>query len=157
MDAIAKFAVDRMLARLARWLRVLGADTIFDENVGGAAMLKVARAQGRIMVTRDKRLRTASEVLFLDSNHFREQLREIFAHHSIDVSQSVFSRCSRCNVLLIEVDRETVRARVPPFVYASNENFSECPACAQIYWHGTHRKRILDEVRSLGLEIIQKG
>ncbi len=149
MEAIAKFAADRMLARLARWLRMLGADTIFDESIDGAAMLKVARADGRIMLTRDKRLKTASDVLFLESNNFREQLREILAHYPFDTLENAFSRCSRCNSPLIEVGREVVRRRVPPFVYAANENFSECPQCAHVYWGGTHRERILGEIRKI--------
>jgi uncharacterized protein with PIN domain len=152
MEAIAKFAADRMLARVARWLRMLGADTLFDERLDGAAMLRVARAEGRIMLTRDKRLRTASEVLFLESNGFRTQLREILARHPFDIYRDAFSRCSRCNTRLIAIDRELVRMRVPPFVYASNEKFSECPRCAHLYWGGTHPDRILQEVRKLGLE-----
>jgi uncharacterized protein with PIN domain len=67
MDAIPSFAADRMLLRIARWLRVLGADTIFYAHLDGAAMLKLARAEGRVMLTRDKRLKTAPEVLFLRS------------------------------------------------------------------------------------------
>jgi uncharacterized protein with PIN domain len=156
MEAIAKFAADRKLARLARWLRMLDADTLFDENLDGAAMLKAARAEGRILLTRDKRLRTAPEVLFLDSNDFREQLLQVLARYPFDTSQSAFSRCARCNTLLIEVDREIVRHRVPPFVYAANEKFSECPRCAHIYWGGTHRERIVREAAKLGLDLADK-
>ena len=133
MEAIAKFAADRMLARVARWLRMLGADTIFDENIDGAAMLKIARNEGRILLTRDKRLKAAPDALFLGSNNFREQLRQILERYPFDIAKNAFSRCSRCNTLLVEVDRETVRLRVPPFVYATNQKFSECPSCAHLY------------------------
>jgi len=151
MEEIAKFAADRMLARVARWLRMLGADTIFDETINGATMLKLARAESRILLTRDKRLKTAPDVLFLASNDFREQLRKILARCPFDVLRNAFSRCSRCNTPLIEVDREVVRTRVPPFVYASNEKFSECPHCAHLYWSGTHPDRIIQEVEKMGL------
>lgn len=154
MEAIAKFAADRMLARVARWLRMLGADTIFNESIDGATMFKTARTEGRIMLTRDKRLKTAPDVLFLNSNNFREQLRQILAQYPFDVLQNAFSRCSRCNTVLIQVDREVVQLRVPPFVYASNEKFSECPNCAHLYWGGTHRERIIREIRKIGLDEI---
>ena len=157
MEAIAKFAADRMLARVARWLRILGADTIFDQSIDGAAMLKLARTEGRVMLTRDKRLKTAPDVLFLNSNNFREQMREVLTRCPFDVVQNAFSRCSRCNTPLIEVDREVVRRRVPPFVYASNAKFSECPNCAHIYWGGTHPERIIREVRKIGLDLAHKG
>lgn len=150
MEAIVKFAADRMLARLARWLRLLGIDTSFDESIDGAAMLKLARAEGRILLTRDKRLKTASDVLFLRSNRLHDQLREISSHFPLG-AQAALSRCSRCNSPLMVVDREIVRMRVPPFVYANNEKFFECPSCAHIYWSGTHPARISAEIRKIGL------
>jgi uncharacterized protein with PIN domain len=156
MEAIAKFAADRMLARLARWLRLLGADTTFDESIDGAAMLKIARAERRIMLTRDKRLKTAPDVLFLHSNNFREQLRQVIVRYPFDILEGALSRCARCNTCLIKVDREVVRQRIPPFVYAANDKFSECPQCAHIYWGGTHRERILGEIRQIGKDLSQK-
>lgn len=157
MEAIVKFAADRMLGRTARWLRMLGADTIFDESIDGAAMLKIARTEGRIMLTRDKRLKSAPDVLFLDSNNFGEQLRQILVRYPFNVFKKAFSRCSRCNTPLIEIDREVVRRRVPPFVYAANDKFSECPNCAHVYWRGTHRERIAREVRKIGLDLIDRS
>ena len=156
MEAIAKFAADRMLARVARWLRMLGADTSFDPNVGGATMLKAARAEDRIMLTRDKRLKTAPDVLYLDSNDFREQLRQIVTRYPFDTIEHLSSRCSSCNACLLEVDREVVRTRVPPFVYATNDKFFECPKCAHLYWNGTHRERIIREAREIGLHSLKK-
>lgn len=156
METIPKFAADRMLARLARWLRLLSADTIYDENIDGAAMLKVAWAEGRIMLTRDKRLKTAPEVLFLASNDFRDQLRQILTRYPFDAVRCALTRCSRCNTPLIEVSRDVVRSRVPPFVYASHEKFSECPRCAHIYWSGTHPERIFREVKKIGLNDVQR-
>jgi uncharacterized protein len=153
MEPIPKFAADRMLARIARWLRMLGADVIYDQSVDGATLLKRARDEGRILLTRDKRLKTASDALFLDSNHFREQLRIILARYPFDIRREAFSRCSRCNTPLIAVDRDVVRHRVPPFVYASNEKFSECPSCAHLYWSGTHPSRIMREVERLDLTL----
>jgi uncharacterized protein with PIN domain len=134
---------------------MLGADTIFDAGIGGASMLKVARNEGRIMLTRDKRLKTAPDVLYLESNDFRGQLREILAAYPVDIARDAFSRCSRCNALLIEVDREVVRQRVPPFVYANSGRFSACPDCAHLYWSGTHRERIIHELRQIG--IVESG
>lgn len=156
MEAIAKFAADRMLARLARWLRLLGADTIFDPAVDGAAMLKKARAEGRVILTRDKRLRTSPDALFVESNDFREQLRQVLAECPFDFRTSIFTRCSRCNALLRQVPRESVTTRVPPYVYASAENFSVCPGCAQVYWSATHRERIIRDLRAIGIDLDDK-
>lgn len=117
-------------------------------------MLKLARAQGRVLLTRDKRLKAAPQVLFLESNNFVEQLREILVRYPFEVAHSAFSRCSRCNTALIAVDRELIRLRVPPFVYASNDKFSECPNCGHLYWGGTHRERIFEQIRRMGLGLL---
>jgi uncharacterized protein with PIN domain len=153
LEATQKFAADRMLARLARWLRLLGADTIFDPLIDGAAMLKRARAESRVMLTRDKRLRTSPAAVFLESDDFREQLRQVLARHPFDFRAHVLTRCSRCNSLLNEVSPQAVQTRVPPYVFASAEKFSVCPGCAQIYWSATHRDRIIAELRAIGLDL----
>src|SRR5215813_9229850 len=105
-----------MLARLARWLRLLGADTLFDPSLDGASMLRIARSEGRVMLTRDKRLRTAADAMLIESNDFRAQLRQILARYPLDIATATFTRCSRCNAMLDRVDREILRRRVPPFV-----------------------------------------
>jgi uncharacterized protein len=146
-----KFAADRMLARLARWLRLLGADVLFDPELGGDKLLKRARTEGRITLTRDKRLRTASDVLYLESNLFRDQLREVLARFPFDPRRGAFTRCSHCNEPLAETARDTVVRRVPPFVYASQERFARCPRCGRVYWGATHPERIRRELDSMGL------
>ncbi len=100
MEEIPRFAADRMMARLARWLRLLGADVICDQRLDGATMLRWARAEGRMMLTRDKRLRTAPDVLYLEPDDFRAQLRAVLARRPFDVHRHAFTRCSRCNVAL---------------------------------------------------------
>ncbi len=140
-----------MLARLARWLRLLGADTLWDPAAGGAVMLKRARAEGRIFLTRDKRLRTAADVTFIESNGFRAQVRQVLLRHPFDPLANAFSRCARCNSRLAEASRDAVARRVPPFVYAGNERFAECPGCGRVYWGGTHPGRIIRELRAMGL------
>jgi len=146
---IPRFAADRMLARLARWLRLIGADVLFDPALGGAELLHRARDEGRIVVTRDKRLRTAPDVIFLTSNFFREQLREVLTRHPFDPRAHAFTRCSECNEPLQWLDRNLVARRVPPFVFASHEMFACCPRCARVYWGATHVSRALAEIEAL--------
>ncbi len=146
-----KFAADRMLARLARWLRLLGADVLFDPALGGAKLLARARAEGRLTLTRDKRLRTAPDALYIESHLFRDQLREVFARFPFDPRRDAFTRCSHCNEPLAVVGRDAVVRRVPPFVYASHERFALCPRCGRVYWGATHPERIRGELDSMGL------
>jgi uncharacterized protein len=140
-----------MLGRLARWLRLLGADVTFDPKLGGGDLLRAARADGRIVLTRDKRLRTAPDVIWLNANDVRGQMRETLARVPIDSDAQALTRCSRCNSILRPVSRELVVRRVPPFVYASQEHFAQCDGCGRIYWGATHAERILGELQALGV------
>jgi uncharacterized protein with PIN domain len=146
-----RFAADRTLARLVRWLRLLGADVICEANRSAVEMLGLAREQGRYMLTRDKRLRTASDVLYINNHLFREQIREVTARFPFDVRRHAFTRCSACNDLLHHVPREVVARRVPPFVYAAHETFALCDSCGRIYWKATHLERALSEIELLRL------
>ena len=128
--------------RLARWLRLLGADVIADASLTGADLLKIARADNRILVTRDKRLRTASDVFFVESNAIRGQLRETIRRFGLDPREIALTRCSRCNTALTATARELVSRRVPPYVFASHDRFAECRGCGRIYWPETHLRRM---------------
>jgi uncharacterized protein len=149
MSEMPRFAADRMLARLARWLRLMGADVLFDPALGGAELLRRARDEGRTLITRDKRLRTAPDVIFLSENLYREQLREVLERRPFDPRAHAFTRCSQCNEPLRWLDRNLVARRVPPFVFASHEKFACCPRCDRIYWDATHVRRALAEIDAL--------
>jgi len=142
MDETPRLAADRMLMRLARWLRLLGADVITDASLTGAELLKIARADNRILVTRDKRLRTAPGVFFVGDNAIRGQLREAVRRFRLDPRAIALTRCSRCNHVLTPVARELVSRRVPPYVFAGHDRFAECEQCGRIYWSETHPERI---------------
>jgi uncharacterized protein len=151
MDVTPKFAADRMLMRLARWLRLLGVDVMTDPALGGAELLKLARAEGRIVLTHDKRLRTAPDVFFIDSNDLRGQLRAVAERYRLDPRTGAFTRCSRCNLPLKSVAHEAVVRRVPLYVFASQEHFSQCEGCGRIYWPATHPERITAMIESFGI------
>ncbi len=142
MDETPRLAVDRMLMRLARWLRLLGVDVIADASLTGSELLKKARADNRILVTRDKRLRTAADVFFVESNALSSQLREAVGRFRLNPRAIALTRCSRCNQVLIPVARELVSRRVPPYVFASHDRFAECGGCGRIYWPETHPARM---------------
>ena len=150
-DEPPRFAADRTLARLTRWLRLMGADVLYDVARSGSEMLRLAREQSRNFLTRDKRLLTASDAHFIESHLFRDQLREVMARFPFDPRRFAFTRCSYCNALLQTVTRETVMRRVPPFVYAAHDKFAVCPGCDRIYWGASHLERMRDELSALGL------
>ena len=148
-----RFAVDRMLGRLARWLRVLGHDVAYGRHLGGQSLVACARREGRLLLTRDTRLVRDPNLpphLFLRSDDFRAQLREVAAAVALG-GEAAFRRCLECNRLLEAAPRERVQGRVPAFVLASQERFLSCPRCGRLYWPATHHEHMRRELATLGL------
>ena len=148
-----RFAADRMLGRLARWLRILGHDVAYGPHLRGRALVGCARQDGRLLLTRDTRLLRQRDLpphLFIESDHFREQLQQVAAAVPLG-GPRLLHRCLDCNAVLAEAPRERVRERVPAFVWQTAERFLACPRCRRIYWPATHRTHMLRELAALGI------
>ncbi len=142
-----------MLGRLATWLRLIGQDTAYGPHLAGRTLLRLARAEGREILTRNTALMRRADVpaLYIESDHFREQLRQVVRHYHIDPFAAAFTRCRRCNALLEPVPRPQAAVRVPPYVAQTAGDFVRCPRCRRIYWPGTHQERMRAELRAMEL------
>lgn len=148
-----KFAADRMLGRLAKWLRVLGQDVIYGQHLSGYGLIRAARRENRMILTRDRGLKKKQppEFLFIESDHYREQLRQVMEQCHLSFGENLFTRCLECNSLLQPRPKESVKEIVPPYVFSTQEKFSYCPECHRIYWPATHHQRMIQELTELGL------
>ena len=144
------FFADCMLGRLARWMRAVGLDTLYERNIEDEDLLERCRSEGRILLTRDTLLvKRAAEVeaLLVVSEDAREQLRQVMNHFNLPLRREMlFGRCTHCNHLVEEVGKEKIKGRVPPYVYKTEQRFTWCPNCDKLFWRGTHRKRFLKQV-----------
>jgi uncharacterized protein len=145
------FAADRMLGKLAKWLRVLGQDVIYGQHLTGYGLIRAARAEERLILTRDRRLKQKQPPPFIliASDHYREQLCQVIEACHLEIGSAVFTRCVECNALLQPKPKETVEALVPPYVFATQDKFSWCPVCRRIYWQATHHQQMLEELSKL--------
>jgi uncharacterized protein len=146
-----RFACDAMLGRLARWLRFAGFDATFMPDTPDPAVAGQARAEGRWLLTRDRRLAAAAgpRVVLLRSRTVGEQVAELRARLPLEARpEQFFTRCSCCNGSLAEVPREAVQGKVPPFVAVHASRFLACPGCGRVYWRGTHPARIARSLKA---------
>jgi len=134
---------DAMLGKLARWLRLLGFDTLYDPNWDDVTIVRMARADQRLVLTRDRLLsqRSGFSSLLIESDQFEVQVRQVLGFLQAP-AVSPGTRCSACNGLLEDVGADQVRDRVPPYVLQNHEAFRHCPTCDRIYWQGSHWQRI---------------
>jgi len=142
-----KFLADEMLGSLARWLRIMGYDTAYARDVTDSELLVQARAEDRIVLTRDRQLaeRAGEGGMFVTSDDPAEQLAEVVGRFGLRFDETR-TRCTRCNGALLERTPAEVKDRVPPLVLERQDAFLQCSWCGQIYWHGTHWDRIVEQV-----------
>lgn len=142
-----------MLGRLVKWLRIIGQDVIYGPHLTGYGLIRAARAENRLILTRDRRLKQKQPpaFVFIESDHYRDQLRQVVRECGLKLGMNLFTRCVECNTLLQPRPKETLESVVPRYVFASQQTFFSCPSCQRIYWPGTHHEKMLDELRNLGL------
>jgi uncharacterized protein with PIN domain len=151
-DGPPRFAVDAMLGRLARWLRLLGFDVRYAPDVADADLVRAALEEARWILTRDRALPEewrVPRVHLVAAEAPLDQLREVVDAFDLAARAAPFARCTRCNALLEPLAPEAAAGRVPPRVHAAHERFWHCPGCGRIYWAGSHverMRRTLDRV-----------
>ena len=146
-----RFIADRMLGRLAKWLRILGYDTRYDVRLNHPQLLRVARSENRLLLTRDVRLAQHKGVrtLLVASEALDDQLRQVSVTLDL-VSDGSFSRCPVCNDPLEETPKDRAWGQVPSYVFVTQERLLFCPSCGRFYWRGTHWERMQRVLAQLG-------
>lgn len=138
-----RFIADAMLGRLAKWLRILGYDTVYDAAWGDAYLVRLARAEDRVLLTRDRALarRRGAKIVLLASESLPEQMAELRRVFDIGADVSL-TRCPVCNAELDPIPKDRAWGQVPPYVFATQDEFRVCPACDRFYWRGSHWERM---------------
>ena len=144
------FIVDQNVGKLARWLRMMGYDTVRFSGENDSYMVRQALMEGRIILTRDtgilKRYAiTSGEVkaVLVSGDEPEQQMKQLIAALDLDCRHQPFTLCLECNQPLESRSREDVKDRVPPYVFMTREQYMECPSCHRIYWRGTHWEAML--------------
>lgn len=149
-----KLFADAMLGALARWLRALDLDVAYDPSLDDPALVELSVAEGRTILTRDRRLterRLARNHILIRSDDVAEQVRQVLETLRVTPDPGRrLGRCLRCNQSLVDIDPEEARARVPPWVARTQEEFRFCPECGRIYWPGTHASRMRRRLEDMG-------
>lgn len=159
---MARLLIDTMCGGLPAYLRLCGHDTAYAPDrdvVDDEALLDLARAEDRTIVTRDRELaRRASDACLLTARETDAQLAELAAG-GIDLRpEETPIRCGRCNGPLDRVecvDPDRVPDYVPDALTASDENAPgerslwRCGSCGQYFWKGSHWDRMCRTLESV--------
>lgn len=150
-----KFIADQMLGRLSKWLRLMGYDTLYFKSIDDIELIRIARKQGRILLTRDTGLmrrrivKSRVRAIFIEDDLLDNQLRQLIRELNLDTERLSPPLCVECNSPLEEVPRERARGQVPSYVYRTQDQFVACPVCGRYYWRGTHWQHVRKRMRTL--------
>ena len=148
-----RFVAEPMLGKLAKWLRMIGCDAVYQRSYGKEDLLRLT-AQGRRLLTRRADAQTDHpQAIVIRSDHVGEQLRELRDLGCLEFNPAkFFTRCLRCNAPLRQANPEVARSSVPDFVFHENPSGIRCcPGCGRFFWPGTHRDRMLKRLKDWGL------
>ena len=151
---ITRFVADVHLGGLAHLLRMAGFDTLYDNFYADQEIERIAAAERRIVLTRDRELlkrRTITHGCYVRALKSAGQFREIFERLDLAGSARPFTLCLHCNAPLSAIAKVEVNGRVPERVFERYDRFSTCHVCRRVYWEGSHWRRmsaLLEEVLS---------
>jgi len=145
-----RFIADHMLGSLARWLRMMGYDTVYDKTMDDNAIAAAARSDGRFVLTRDKELAKEPGAFMVESDELEEQLKAVGQKFGLGFHE-LSIRCSACNGELADIVKEDAKPLVPEGAYAGNEKFWRCTKCGKVFWRGSHWLGIMERLKKLSL------
>jgi len=149
-----RFLADAHLGGLARFLRMLGFDTLHENAYTDDEIRRLAAEDRRIVLTRDRELLKCGDIArghYVRAVKAERQIAEIAARYRLGDRAQPFSLCLRCNRPLEPVDRTEIAARVPGKVLHLHDRFTRCPGCERIYWPGSHYARMQAALQEIGL------
>jgi len=147
-----KFILTKELGRLAKWLRILGFDTLYFNQDNPGSLIVQALRDERVILTRNQHLPQARGVTIvrISSETLKAQIPQVVKALNIKFdSQRMFTRCILCNEVLTDIEKEQVKNKVPEYVFNTQSDFVRCPKCNRIYWQGTHWGNVVSTLKGI--------
>ena len=139
---------------------MMGFDSLFFSGDDDSQMVRQALSEGRVLLTRDtgimkRRVITGGRLkaVLLTSEEPEQQMLQLMAELDLNRRSQPFTICLECNQPLAAVSPADVKERVPPYVYKTQTQYMECPACRRVYWRGTHWAAMLHKLEKLAASI----
>jgi uncharacterized protein with PIN domain len=145
LPAELRFVADAHLGGLARFLRMAGFDTLYDNNYMDGDIEQTSLGENRVVLTRDRELlkrRGVTHGCYVHAIKTQDQFREIVRRLGLAGDIRPFTLCLKCNAPLRGVAKAAVLDRLPPSVRAHHTEFSMCDVCQGVFWKGTHWQRM---------------
>ncbi|OPX63093.1 MAG: hypothetical protein A4E29_00406 [Methanomassiliicoccales archaeon PtaB.Bin134] len=144
------FMLDGMLGTLARWLRIMGYDSLYVQDADDRRMLQLLEGNQRVLLTRDRQLcaRAGPRGFLVLSDDLDSQLEAVAGEFGLS-PEGRMTRCSACNGALVTQEKEEVRGDIPEGTWSAHDEFWRCGECGKVYWKGAHWNNIRRRMEEL--------
>src|SRR5262249_10957802 len=132
-----KFILDVHLGELAKYLRLLGFDTLYRNDYQDPDIVAIALREQRIILTRDRgllKVRAVTHGYWMRSTAPQQQVREVLQRFDLQRLIRPLHRCLLCNGLVQAVEKQAVLSHLLPKTARYYHEFYQCSACLQLYW-----------------------
>jgi uncharacterized protein with PIN domain len=136
-----KFIADVHLGKLAKLLRMLGFDTLYNNSLTNSELKSVALEQGRMLLSRNASInnyKTQLQSFYISYEHPELQLQQVMQHFNLTKQIHPFTRCIICNGILQPIAKEDILLQLPQNTIQYFNEFWQCNNCKRIYWKGSH-------------------
>jgi uncharacterized protein with PIN domain len=146
-----RFVADGHLGRLAAYLRLMGFDTLYRNDITDRELAAISSRDDRVLLTRDVGALEHRAVVrghWMRNVEPARQLVEVLRHYDLALVAAPFSRCLRCNSTLHPTDKSTISYLLPERTREHYDDFVRCDSCGRVYWKGSHYERMQRLVRA---------
>lgn len=140
------------LQKLAILLRILGFDVLYSQNKDYILVINLAKRKNRILLSRVKFLRKLPWIFYLKEDDLDGQLEQTIKELKLTVKkENIFTRCSKCNNFLQEIQEDEVKREIPFDVFGRGYWFKRCFNCGKIFWNGNHMITLKEKFKKLNI------
>lgn len=147
-----KFILGVHLGTLVKYMRMLGLDTLYQNNYKDEEIVRISIKERRAILTRDKGILKRSEVThgyWIRKTRVDEQIDEVITRFDLRSQIHILTRCLLCNSLLKKVKKEKIAHRLPRKVKEFQNEFYYCKQCDKIFWKGSHYTKMKGIIEKL--------
>ncbi|MCW2943138.1 MAG: hypothetical protein JWN00_6123 [Actinomycetia bacterium] len=142
-DGPPSFVLDVHLGTLARWLRLVGVDTAYRNDLDDDALVVQANLEHRVLLTKDRGLLRRRRLwlgAYVRGALPDDQFRDVLDRFAPPLAP--WSRCTACNGPLSPVGKDEAGPFLQPGTRRSYDTFARCLTCGHLYWRGAHHRRL---------------
>lgn len=147
-----KFILDIHLGRLAKYMRMLGFDTLYRFNFSEEEIISVSLNEKRAILTRSSGLLKHKKITHgyrLRNTNPKKQLKEVIERFQLSGLIKELTRCLVCNSVIEKMDKSQVEDRLPDKVKEWHNKFYFCEKCNKVYWKGSHYLKMKEFINDL--------